>query len=199
MFNDWFLPEGQKSHPLLKSSLWELQHWTVKNCCLLKMSLLGLYDEVNLSYFYVFTLLFCAPLCRQSAVVPASYGRWVEKFSWETKGTEEERQVGRNGRRRQLIRSVVLGLGAKPASSSKKGKKEGTQTFGMDGERPDVSQQMKLMSLCGSFKVRLKSGDGSLFLLFSPFTALRRRLRAALSGGCEVGLRFFGYFKGWRC
>lgn len=46
-------------------------------------------------------------------------------------------------------------------------------------------------SLCGSFKVRLKSGDGSLFLLFSPFTALRRRLRAAVSGGCEeLGLRF---------
>lgn len=80
-------------------------------------------------------------------------------------------------------------MGAKPFHPG------GTQTFGMDGERTDV-RQMKLMTLCGSFKVRLKSGDGSLFLLFSPFTALRRRLRAAVSGGWEeVGLRFLAILR----
>lgn len=56
-------------------------------------------------------------------------------------------------------------------------RKEETQTFATDGDRGHVSEQMKLMSF-GSFKARLKSRDGSLFLLFSSFTALRRRLSA---------------------
>lgn len=36
-----------------------------------------------------------AILCSQSAVVSAPYRRWVEELSWETKRTEEERQVGK--------------------------------------------------------------------------------------------------------
>lgn len=57
-------------------------------------------------------------------------------------------------------------------------RKEEAQTFVTDGDRGHVSEQMKLMSFRGSFKARLKSRDGSLFLLFSSFTALHRGLGA---------------------
>lgn len=49
-------------------------------------------------------------LCSQSAVVSAPYRRWVEKLSWETKRTEEERQVGRKGGL-EWRRAIVWGLG----------------------------------------------------------------------------------------
>lgn len=57
-------------------------------------------------------------------------------------------------------------------------RKEETQRFSTDGDRGHVSGQMKLMSFHGSLMARLKSRDGSLFLLFSSFTALRRGLGA---------------------
>lgn len=49
-------------------------------------------------------------LCSQFAVVSAPYGRWVEELSWETKRTEEERQVGRRGGL-EWRRAIVWGLG----------------------------------------------------------------------------------------
>lgn len=48
-------------------------------------------------------------LCSQSAVVSAPYGRWVEELSRETKRTEEERQVGRKGRRAGMKKGFCLG------------------------------------------------------------------------------------------
>lgn len=57
-------------------------------------------------------------------------------------------------------------------------RKEEMQTLAPDGDRRHVSEQMKLMSVRGSFKARLKSRDGSLCLLFSSFTVLHRGLGA---------------------
>lgn len=59
-------------------------------------------------------------------------------------------------------------------------------------EGAGLIQQMKMMRLCGSSKARLKSVDGSLFLLFSPFMALRRRLGASWPRSGT----FFGAFTG---
>lgn len=145
-------------------------------------------------------LLFPASLCRQSAVVPAPYGRWVEKFSWETKGTEEERQVGRNGRRRRSIRSVVLGLGAKLAISSERKDKRGHRHLGwMESARTSASRWS--WWLCVAHLRCVWSEETEVCFCCSLHSRLfDEGSEAALSGGCEeVGLRFFGYFKGWQC
>lgn len=77
----------------------------------------------------------------------------------------------------------------------------------MDGGRRPHSTDEADEALCGSFKARLKSGDGSLYLFFSPFTALWRRLGASWPRSGLVwlmrkvvaffwSLYWFGYFRG---
>ena len=167
------------------------------------MSLLGVYDEFI--FFFLFFTVFVSSLStsasprQQSALVPTPYGRWIEEFSWETKGTEEERQVSRGG------------VAKLPILSERKEKRRRRclrwmKTAGMSVNR------WNWWNFHGLFKARLKSADGSLFLLFSSFSALegseRLGLEVALSGWCEkVGLPLvsfffqrrycFGYFRGW--
>lgn len=115
-------------------------------------------------------------LCSQSAVVSAPYRRWAEKLSWETKRTEEERQVGSEeeelGRRRTFVWGGV-GWGGRATTSAAQrdsqrwpfhlrgggGRRRRGET---DGERRPVSRTTKVLRLRGSF---WSGGDGGLFLL----------------------------------
>lgn len=103
-----------------------------------------------------------ATLQWQSAVVSAPYGRWVEELSWETKRTEEERQVGREGWA-GMKRGYCLGVGE---MQWHRGGTKGTPFI--REERKDEKQTLRWMEttglsanrwswcVCGSFKAHLK-------------------------------------------
>lgn len=151
------------------------------------------------------SLLFTSSSCfvlvsRQSAVVPAPYGRWVEKLSWETKGTEEERQVGSNGRRRQLNRSVVLGL--KPATSSERTDKRGRRHLGWrESARTSASRWSWWVYLAHLRRVWSQETEVCCccFPLHGSSAKAPSRLVWWMWGSWSPFFFFFGYFKGWQC
>lgn len=136
------------------------------------------------------------PFCSQSAVVSAPYRRWVEELSWETKRTEEERQVG-SEEEEEGVGQQPRWLSGTAVSSAGRGKDE-ERTCEKDGERRPVSRLMKLPRLWGSFKARLKwERRRPVFLLCSPSVALSCwRLRSGTvtllmwGGGGEFGPSF---------
>lgn len=115
-------------------------------------------------------------LCSQSAVVSAPYRRWVEKLSWETKRTEEERQVGSEeegeglGNRRTFVgrgwATVSVGLWKAAVSSAGKEQRGSGHAMRMESAGPSADWWSRRV-----YEAHLgpvwSGSDGRLFLLCS--------------------------------